>query len=108
MIVKTKDGSRRIDAAETVRYGSRRTRQEHAHIAQLLVLAIERNARQRGKILAVLGKQHAGPRRYRALEVELGGDAELAGAGGGAISDLLGQKLRPGVKRGGNALAAHR
>src|ERR1700704_1812783 len=31
MIVKTKAGSRRVDAAETVRYGSSRTRQEHAH-----------------------------------------------------------------------------
>src|SRR5439155_7714273 len=107
MIEKTKDGSRRIDAAETVRYGSRRTRQEHAHIAQLLVLAVKRNAGQRGKMLAVLRKQHAGPRRYRALEVELGGDAELARAGGGAIPDRIGQMIRPRAERDGNYLATH-
>ena len=82
---------RRVDAAEAVPHRGRGARHQHPQVAQLLVLAVERNARQRHQMLAMLREQHARPRRHRGLEAELGGDAELARPRGRRVADRIGR-----------------
>src|ERR1700759_4113041 len=55
----------RVDATKAVPQRGRGARGEHRQDPFLLVVAVERNPRQRGRIFRVVGKDHARTRRYR-------------------------------------------
>jgi hypothetical protein len=50
----------RVDSAKAVPYSRRGAGEQHADIPQLLMLAVERDARQGGKMIAMLGKITSG------------------------------------------------
>ena len=66
-----------VDTAKAVPHGRRRTGEQYADVSQLLVIAVERDARQRSQMRAMLRKDHPGARRNGGLEAELGGETEL-------------------------------
>src|SRR6478672_6247431 len=82
---------RRIDAAESIPESGSGARHQYLQITLLLELTVDRNARQRGQIVAVCPEQDARPRRHCGLESKLGGNAKLAGPGGGRIAHGKGQ-----------------
>src|SRR5512146_442460 len=79
--------SSRVDSAEAVPHRGGGARHQDIEIALLLEIAVNRNARQRGQMVAVRLEQHARPRRHRGLETQLGGNAELARPGRGLVAD---------------------
>src|ERR1700730_4627700 len=99
--------SSRVDAAEAVPHSCCRTRQQHADITQLLVLAVERDARQRGQMIAMSGEEHTRAGRHCGLEAELGGYAEFPGSCRTRISYRIGKMIRALSERGRNHRAAH-
>src|SRR5262245_46536782 len=102
------EGSRGIDAPESVGERRRGAGHQDLEMASLLELAIERDARQRHHLLAVLGKQDARARGHRGPVADLGGEAELAHAHDVATAVRIGEVGDLAVERSLDGRAAAR
>src|SRR5262245_58694092 len=96
-----------VDPAQTAPQRAGGARQQHAQVAQALELAVDRNARQRREMIAMLGEQDAGSCRHAGPEAEIGGERELARARRGGIAHRIGEMLRPHAERRLDGGAAH-
>src|SRR5262249_57317274 len=88
-----------LGPAEAVPHRRHRAGKKYAHIAKLLIFAVERDARQRGEMLGVRAEDDAGPRRHGGLEAELGGNGEFALPRRAGIAVRIGQMRRPRAER---------